>query len=388
MPETRVWIDTTERGWRLSAELPLNRLELAFGHALAEQPAQALSAHGAALADYLLQHVGARSASGSWQVLRPQLRVRDDGAAELLAEFELVAPSPQAVRAGTLLFDAITHEVRTHRVQVFLRNDWASGRVGGTPQLLGELNSTQRQVEVQLDAARLGAGLRTLFADGAKHILEGTDHLLFLLLLVLVAPLTVQAGRWGDARTPIAALRRTVWIVSAFTLGHTVTLVLGSTGVFDPPSQAVEVAVALTIAVTAVHVWRPLFGSAEAAVAGVFGAVHGLAFSASLSGASLTPAQHAWALLGFNLGIEAMQIAMLLLVAPPLVMLARRRESAHGQVRQLLSVLALLAAGWWTVDRMAWLEGPPAPQRSTSSARSSPPSVIEIIACAATAGLG
>jgi len=376
MPESRVWVDSTPTGLTLTLQLPLNRLEHAYGQPLSDAPGTVLARQGDGLARYLLQHVGARSGQegegAGWQVQRPQLKVLGEGdgeTAELQAVMALQAPPGADPRQLTLLYDAVVHEVRTHRVQVFLRTDWAGGFVGAAPLPLGELQHDRTRLPITLEAARPGSSLWRLLQDGALHIADGTDHLLFLLLLLIVAPLSMAAGRWAETRPPRAALRHTAWVVSAFTLGHTLTLVLGSTGLLTLPAQAVEVAVALTIAVAAVHAWRPLFAQGEARMALAFGLVHGMAFSASLSGAGLGVVQHALALLAFNLGIEGMQLLLLAAVLPPLVLIARQAPPSFAWLRRAAAVASLGVAGLWIAERLGadpwsawpWLEaGAPA----------------------------
>ena len=364
MPESRVWIDTTPGGLRLTLQLPLNRLEYGYGQPLADQAATVLARHADGLARYLLLHVGARSRTQGWQALRPALEVTgNDASAELHAVLELRAPPGADARAPTLLYDAITHEVRTHRVQVFLRSDWAGGFAGEPPLLLGELDHGNASLPLHLDRLRPGASLRRLAQAGALHIAQGTDHLLFLLMLVIVAPLAASAGRWSQARPAGSAARRLAAVVTAFTVGHSLTLALGSSGWLVLPAQPVEVAVALSIAFAALHALRPLRTDGELWMAAGFGLVHGFAFSASLSGAGLTAWQHAQALFAFNLGIEAMQLALLLALLPPLLMLCCR-PAAYAAVRRGVAAVALLLALTWAVLRatggsasqLAWLD--------------------------------
>lgn len=352
MPESLVWIDTAPDGMRLTAQLPLNRLEFAFGKTLTDQPDTVVARHGDALAAYLLMHVGAKSGGVGWQVLRPQLSVVGPrGSEELQASFVLRAPAGADPRAPALLFDAITHEVRTHRVQVFLRNDWKSGFVGRTPLPVGEMNHDRTVLPIPLGEESAGGGFLSLFLDGMAHIAEGTDHLLFLLLLLLVAPLATDRRRWAAPRPLRGTLKHTTFVITAFTLGHTVTLVLGSTGLVAPPQRVIEITVALTIALAAVHAWRPLFARTETWMALCFGLIHGMAFSASLSGAGLTPWQHAQALFAFNLGIEAMQLTVLMAVLPPLLVLSTLRRTWYGRMRRVLAALAGLMACAWVAQR-------------------------------------
>lgn len=258
MPESIVWIDTTPDGMILTAELPLNRLEFSFGQPLTNHSGKVLQSYGDALSAYLLQHVGVRSDGKGWQVLRPTLSgTGTPRSEERQARFILRAPNQADPRAPEPLYDVITHEVHTHRVQVFLRNDWKSGFVRAAPIMLGELNHDTNALILPLGAVSSGSGFISLLGGGMTHIAQGTDHLLFLMLLLLVAPLAAQVGRWSGVRSLQATVRHTTFVITAFTTGHTVTLILGSTGLLKAPSGSVEVAVALTIAIAAIHAWRP-----------------------------------------------------------------------------------------------------------------------------------
>lgn len=353
MPESRVWIDTTPAGLKLTLQLPLNRLEFAFAQPLADHASSVLAQHGEALSHYLLQHVGARSSDTRWQALRPQLKVVGlDASAELEAVLELHAPAGADKRSPTLLYDAVTHEVRTHRVQVFLRNDWAGGFAGEPPLPLGELHYGLASLPIPLEQARSGSSLLRLLQGGAMHIAQGTDHLLFLLMLVIVAPLRVRAGRWATVRPVRSAVRQLAVVVTAFTAAHSVTLALGSTGMLVLPSQPIEVAVAASIVFAAVHAFRPLLAGGEVLMALGFGLIHGFAFSASLSGAGLTAWQHAQALLAFNLGIETMQLAILVAVMPPLLVLSRWSPALYTNLRRGASVATAALAALWLTERL------------------------------------
>lgn len=352
MPESRVWIDTAPWGLVLTLQLPLDRLEIAYGKPLAAEPAAVLPRHGDDLLRYLLQHVGARSGERPWHVQAGLLEVAGQaGAAELQATLELRAPPGADPRSLTLLYDVVTHEIRTHRVLVSLRNDWTGGHVGQPPVLLGQLRNERRTLAIALAQPQAQSNFARLVQAGAQHIAEGTDHMLFLLLLVIVAPLRARAGRWAEVRPAASAARRLASVVSAFTLGHSVTLALGSMGVLTLPSRPVEVAVAASIVLAAWHALRPLVGGAEVLMALGFGLVHGLAFSASLSGAGLTAWQHTQALLAFNLGIEAMQLGVLAAALPPLLVLAHGVPALYAWIRAGTALAAALVASLWMAER-------------------------------------
>jgi HupE / UreJ protein len=347
-------MDTTDVGLRLTLLMPLNRLEFAFKSDLTTEPDKVMQRHGHALTDYVLAHVSVRTGDQVWAASRPRLRVLGtDSSADLEAVLEFHAPKGLSPRQGVLHDDAVIHEVMTHSVKVFLRSDWAGGMVSQTPRPLAVLDA--QHVTLAFDLPNVSpptAGLVQLLEDGVAHILNGTDHLLFLLTLLLVSPLIALDRRWAKVRSARGALRHTAVVVSAFTIGHTVALVLGSTGWLQLPSDMVELAVAATIAVSALHAIRPMFKSGDVAMALAFGLVHGQAFSSSLDGAGLLWQQHALALVAFNLGIELVQLAMVLALLPPLWWVQSRCVNTGAWLRQCVGMLAFGAALWWVHDRL------------------------------------
>src|SRR6201999_1656522 len=101
--------------------------------------------------------------------------------------------------------------------------------------------------------------------------------------LLLPAPLVALAGRWRGRATMRRSLVHILGIVTAFTLGHSLTLALSGFGLVRLPSRPVEVLIAISILVSAIHAMRPLFPGREALIAASFGLVHGLAFASALN---------------------------------------------------------------------------------------------------------
>jgi hypothetical protein len=193
-------------------------------------------------------------------------------------------------------------------------------------------------------------GLASLFHLGIRHIAEGTDHLLFLLVLLLPAPLLAANHRWSAVATVRASLGHILGIVTAFTLGHSVTLALAAFGLVHVPAHPVEVLIAVSILVSAVHALRPIFPGREAAIAAFFGLIHGLAFASTLSGHGLGRWERLAGILSFNLGIETMQLAVVAAILPSLLLLSRTR--AYPVFRIAGSLVAAVAAAGWIVERL------------------------------------
>lgn len=189
------------------------------------------------------------------------------------------------------------------------------------------------------------SGFSGLVRLGMRHIAEGTDHLLFLLMLLLPAPLVASGVRWGGYAGLKRSTGQLIRIVTAFTLGHSLTLAAAATGWIRAPSALVEVLIAVSILVSAVHAFRPLFAGREAYVAGGFGLVHGLGFATMISGYGVDPLHTALTVLGFNIGIELMQLVVMSVTVPWLVIIARTR--AYAALRVTGAALGGAAAIAW-----------------------------------------
>lgn len=179
-----------------------------------------------------------------------------------------------------------------------------------------------------------------------RHIAEGTDHLLFLLTLLLPAPLLLSGSHWGGPASVYGSLGRIFGIVTAFTIGPSVSLTLAALNVVHVPSRPVEVLIAASVFVSALHALRPIVPGKEALVAAFFGLIHGLAFAATLDRLGLGHWQRVAGILSFNLGIEAMQIVALAAILPSLLLLSRTK------VYSILRIGGALFAG---SASLAWM---------------------------------
>jgi hypothetical protein len=255
-----------------------------------------------------------------------------------------------------LHYDVIMHQLVTHAALVSIRQDWDTGVLAAHPVQVGVIRMNPRDNSIApLYIEPMGGshwrGFQSMVGLGMSHIAEGTDHLLFLLVLLLPAPLLVRFGRWGRAGGMRYSVGRLLKIVTAFTLGHSLTLLLGALGWVRLPGQPVEVLIAGSILVSAVHAWRPLFAGREGWVAAGFGLVHGLAFASTLAGLHLDTGRMALSILGFNLGIELMQLFVIAATVPWLLLLSH--TPAYPAVRVGGAALAGLAALAWIAERLS-----------------------------------
>ena len=178
---------------------------------------------------------------------------------------------------------------------------------------------------------------------GALHVFGGLDHVLFVLSLLLGV-----AG--AAARDPRSTLRRLVGIVSGFTLGHSVTLLLAALGIWRLPTALTESLIALSIVLVAVHNLIEENPRGRAATSALFGLVHGFGFASALAAIGLPRRGTVPALLAFNLGIERAQLALVLACFPLLVW---GRRQTWFRARVLVPGCCMMAgiAAVWFVKR-------------------------------------
>lgn len=171
---------------------------------------------------------------------------------------------------------------------------------------------------------------------GFIHILpRGLDHILFVIALFLTS----------------ARIRDLIWQISAFTLAHTITLGLATTGHVSLPGSIVEPLIALTIAFVAIENlifkdmprWRP-------AMIFAFGLIHGLGFAGVLGELGLAEQNFIASLISFNIGVELGQLAII--AAFIILRLGYHRLGLDDAVGRAGSVLIGLAGIWWAVERV------------------------------------
>jgi hypothetical protein len=181
-------------------------------------------------------------------------------------------------------------------------------------------------------------------ALGFHHVWSGLDHLLFLASLLIVSPLRAIERRWSLFQGWRYTARRFLGISLAFTVGHSVSLLVGAFAWVHLPRTAVEIAIALSVLLAAIHAIRPLFAGSEWKIAAGFGLVHGLAFSETLSGGALAPMARANIVLGFNLGVEGAQLAAMAAAVP--LLYASRWRGFHGLRVAAMACVVVLAMVW------------------------------------------
>ena len=183
--------------------------------------------------------------------------------------------------------------------------------------------------------------------QGIEHILFGTDHLLFVLGLMLLV-----RNRWVLLKT-----------ITAFTVAHSITLAAATLGYVHVPAPPLEAAIALSIMFVGVEVLRSRRGETSLTlrqpwlVAFAFGLVHGLGFASGLASIGLPQSDIPVALLMFNIGVEVGQLSFVAFI----LLLMRLFDQLGIHWPQPVRVMPAYVVGsvgaFWTIDRIAAMIG-------------------------------
>lgn len=208
---------------------------------------------------------------------------------------------------------------------------------------------TERDTQLLLGTSHASAPRQVFsvfFMEGIWHLVTGYDHLAFLLALLLPAVLLRKAHTWQASPQLKPALKDSLVLVSAFTLAHSLTLVIATLGWITPPSALVEPLIGLTVILAGISLLYPIPVRWRFMATLIFGLVHGFGFAAMLGELIAASGQRIWGLVGFNLGIEVAQLAVVGVVLP-LLFLIRNLIIYRRVLLPLASgVIGFLGLGW------------------------------------------
>jgi hypothetical protein len=362
-PCTNILLDVNTKRVAAELQIPIPELALAFGQQILEDPATIVEQYGQQLKEYLKAHIHPYiDKEHPWGVEISGMEM-DRGTQvlsgppfwELKVHLVLVPSKNEDTRRFFLDYDVVMHQVINHTALVSIRNDWENGIITDSPTAAGVIRrdmqtNTIQPFEINLKKGSSWKGFGSMFLLGTEHIKNGTDHVLFIITLLLPACLLAGNGRWSVYGGLRYSVLRLLKIVTSFTVGHSVTLLIGVLGLIKIPTQLIEVTIAFSILVSAIHAIKPLFYGKEIFIAAGFGLIHGLAFSQTLQNLHLAFPDLALSLVGFNAGIEAMQIAVILVTIPWFIIMSQTQY--FKTVKNILAVIISLAAAGWMVQRI------------------------------------
>ena len=294
------------------------------------------------IAAYALQRLHIASAEGAC-TLQPGEQLIDnhtDGAYSVL-RFTASCPgttAPASLDIGYTLFADLDPQ---HKGLLRLTHD------GETQTAIFDPDSPRQTLSMAAPdrLAQFGAYVK----HGIWHIWIGTDHILFLLSLLL--PAVLLPGLREQQASLRAAFFDVLKVVTAFTLAHSITLTLASLSLISLPSRWVESAIAASVVLAALNNLFPLFRGRRPVAAFVFGLIHGFGFASVLRDLGLPQSALVSSLFGFNVGVEIGQLAIVAVFLPLAWWL--RKSWFYRQLFTWGSLAIALVAAIWLVERIA-----------------------------------
>ena len=193
--------------------------------------------------------------------------------------------------------------------------------------------------------------------EGVWHIWIGIDHIVFLLSLLVLAPLQSSRQRvvhWQAAKQARPVVLDVLAVVTAFTVAHSITLGLTITGWLTPPADWVEPAIAISVVLAALNNLLGFSALKRWRLAFVFGLVHGFGFASVLIDLGLPTTALLSALGGFNIGVELGQLAIVGAFLPVAWVLRQTRFYRWVLVAGGSAAIVVLGV-FWTLDRVGWM---------------------------------
>ncbi len=252
-----------------------------------------------------------------------------------------------------------------HVMYVAFEYNWKAGLINN--EMLLALNYTKDSTtqKLSLTDTSIWKGFVAMIKQGVWHIWIGFDHILFLLALIL--PSVVRRKKSAEVTDDIGAKPKfNIWgwepvqkfrpafiyilkVVTFFTIAHTITLSLASLNIVSLPSRVVESIIALSIGLAAYHNIKPIFKGKDWLIAFVFGLFHGFGFASVLADLGVKGEFLTLTLLGFNVGVELGQIAIIALIFPVLYFI--RKLKLYPKFLVFLSALLIVISLYWFVER-------------------------------------
>ena len=297
--------------------------------------------------DYARERIAVGTALRDFELQYQDPRVKKHTAGRF-AVLPFVVPGlstiPDLIEAEyRVLFDAIPE----HRGFLVVERNVLVGLEGNEAIPSAIFSPGEPRKPIDLTVIPTTEGFVAFVRHGIWHIWIGIDHVLFVLALVMVSVLRRSEGAWTSVPTFTPALINVAKVITLFTVAHTVTLSLAALGFVGLSPRFVESVIALSVVAAALNNIRPLFGDWKWVVVFGFGLFHGFGLASVLGDLTLNQSALALTLLGFNLGVEIGQLAIVVAAFPLLYLM--RMSTAYTRVLVPVGsgVIALIAAVWF-----------------------------------------
>ncbi|MEM7284825.1 MAG: HupE/UreJ family protein [Actinomycetota bacterium] len=327
-----------------------------LGLDLPEDPDEAATAVDGAIDDiraYAEPRFGLGSDGDSWTVrfVDEHELLETESGLFVVIPFEVAETFDSVPDTVDVFYEAFVLENENHKGFFHIGNYWEGGVFANeSDPFLRFFDAGDTRQTFDIDDPDFWGGLWGVVELGVDHIRIGTDHILFIVALLLPSVL-VFTHKWEPAPSFSSALWRVIKIATSFTVAHSITLSLAGFGVVELPAKPVETIIAISIILAALHNFFPLFQNKEWVLAFAFGLFHGLGFAGLLTDLGLDRTNRVWSLFAFNVGVEIGQVVILVLLFPALFLL-RRTRLYHVGFFKIGSVALMVVAAIWALERI------------------------------------
>ncbi len=356
LPQCKAQLVVNNQNVLIHFKSPVEILELAYKSIINLRSQSSVDS----LKNYVLSHLSiSDTLKSKWNVSIGHIFIQETTDAaignfpEINIDIYLTPSNPISLKDFVMNCDLVIHQIPTQSLIFSVEQDWENGIIQDNTKQIGviSLDIPSGKIypfPIKLEEGTWFKGFKNMVSLGVSHIWRGTDHILFILTLLLPAMLLAERKRWTEFMGTKNSLLNLLKIITAFTIGHSLTLLLGSVQWINLPTKPIEIFIALTILISAFHAFRPIYPKKEILIAGCFGLIHGLAFAETLTNLQLSTKQMFLSILGFNVGIELMQLVFILLVFPILILLNKTRY--YAQIRQIGAIMMMIFALAWMME--------------------------------------
>lgn len=258
----------------------------------------------------------------------------------LVYDFSAKCPESAVESSLNIAYSGIFDIDTDHKIVISVQ-----GLNGQSSNISGLIDHANQTTEFNSEQSSIFATFSTFVYQGIVHILIGTDHILFIVVLLLTCTLYRANSNWKAKSSFIDIAKSATWVVTAFTLAHSITLTATALGWVAPSSKWVEFGIALSVLFTALNnIWPMIVRLGWITFA--FGLLHGMGFASVLAELGLAQDHKLLSIVSFNLGVELGQLAILAVIIPLLFLVRKQSWYRSYGVNIGSFAIAVVAVGW------------------------------------------
>ncbi|MEO1404327.1 MAG: HupE/UreJ family protein [Cyanobacteria bacterium J06635_1] len=336
------------------AEIPVKDLNevlnLGFPPDRKKMRPEEVEPHLETIKDYTAQNLDIGCAPQSCELTFQTYELLNTGAGQFIKLSYAVEGFQALPEALQVKYDPILADKAQYTNMLLIEENWKTGTFANESEKLLVYTSPGQTHTLDLTDGSFLQGFTSVVKLGIIHIVEGIDHVLFLIALLLPSVVRRENGRWQPVGTFSTAFVYIIKIATVFTIAHSITLGLATLQLVQIPARFVESVIAASIGLAAIEIFYPIFRGRVWFVIFAFGLFHGFGFAEVLSELGVTSQHALLSLFGFNLGVEIGQLAIIAVVFPLFYLL--RKSLFYSRFVLKTGGMALGAMSlYWFVER-------------------------------------